>query len=356
MKVVTFMNSRGQYELADGVYYAVDTGLTDAYQVNIDKIYSLYAGLMLNIKVATANTGAATLQINSLDVKDIKKQTSAGLVDLETGDMLDGRIIQVLYDGTYFVASGLNSTELESHAADYTLQVPYGGATTGVANIYVLAAPTIVALTAGMAVSIKINIDSTGASTLNWDGKGAKGIKKANGTDVTNLKNGGIYTLRYDGINFILQGEGGSGNATASDLLSGKTASTDAGDIVGTLTRVSAGEYTFGQPTTNKSAVVAGGWVKAKSVQVFATGILRVKFELRSPQNYTVYGRIYKNAVAYGTQRSTTSSTFVAYTQDLSFSSEDTVELWINGGGYQVQVQNFKICADIGSLLISDSF
>jgi hypothetical protein len=123
-----------------------------------------------------------------------------------------------------------------SHLADYTLQVPYAGITTGSANTYAISTPTITSLTAGMAISVKFNVDSTGASTLNWSSKGAKGIKKSNGANVTNLKVTGIYTLRYDGTNFILQGEGGSGNAAASDLLSGKTASTDAGDITGTMT------------------------------------------------------------------------------------------------------------------------
>jgi hypothetical protein len=125
--------------------------------------------------------------------------------------------------------------EADSHKADYTLQVPFGGTTTNSGNNYSIASPAISALTAGMAIAIKINANSTGATTLNWNGKGAKPIKKANGTDVTNLKAGGIYTLRYDGTNFILQGEGASGNATASDLLSGKTATTDAGEIVGTM-------------------------------------------------------------------------------------------------------------------------
>lgn len=106
----------------------------------------------------------------------------------------------------------------------------------GELNAYSFATPAIAALTAGMAVCVKINADSTGASTLNWDTKGAKGIKKANGTDVTNLKTNGIYTLRYDGANFILQGEGASGDAVASDLLLGKKATTDAGKITGTLT------------------------------------------------------------------------------------------------------------------------
>lgn len=115
--------------------------------------------------------------------------------------------------------------------------IPYGGVTTNAGNVYSLAAPTITALTDGLPVSLKCNADSTGAVSVNWDGKGAKPVLKPNGAPVTNWKANGIYTLRYNLSNtsFIQQGEGGSGNATASNLLSGKTASTDAGDIVGTM-------------------------------------------------------------------------------------------------------------------------
>lgn len=130
------------------------------------------------------------------------------------------------------------TTTFESHLTDYTTQIPYS-ITTGTANTYAISTPVISTLIAGMAISVKINIDSTGASTLNWNGKGAKGIKKSDGTDITtNLKSTGIYTLRYDGTNFVLQGEGGSGNATSSDLLPGKTASSDVGDLVGTYSNI----------------------------------------------------------------------------------------------------------------------
>ena len=148
--------------------------------------------------------------------------------------------------------------EVDSHKADYTLQVPFGGTTTNSGNNYSIATPAISSLTAGMAIAVKINADSTGACTLNWNGKGAKPIKKANGTDVTNLKAGGIYTLRYDGTNFILQGEGASGNATASDLLSGKTATTDAGEIVGTIPLKGAQTYT---PGTTNQEISAGQYL-----------------------------------------------------------------------------------------------
>ncbi|OHD22820.1 MAG: hypothetical protein A2Y34_04330 [Spirochaetes bacterium GWC1_27_15] len=163
-------------------------------------------------------------------------------------------------------------TNFNVEKADYTLQVPYAGVTTGAANTYAIATPTIAALTTGMAVSVKFNLDSTGASTLNWNGKGAKGIKKANGTDATNLKAAGIYTLRYDGTNFILQGEGASGNATASDLLSGKTASTDAGDITGTLAltgTATAADIVLGKTayTTDPKNPVTGTYSNIKSIQ-----------------------------------------------------------------------------------------
>lgn len=116
--------------------------------------------------------------------------------------------------------------------------VMYGGNTTGAANTYAISSPVITDLKEGMAVSVKFHAASTGASTLNWCGLGAKAIKKVDGSNVINLKINGIYTLRYDGTNFILQGEGASGDATASDLLLGKKATTDAGEITGTMPNI----------------------------------------------------------------------------------------------------------------------
>ena len=73
----------------------------------------------------------------------------------------------------------------------------------------------------GLCVAVKINVQNTGVSTINVNGLGAKSIKKANGNDVAsgNLKAGSIYTLRYNGTNFILQGEGGEyGTALPGDV------------------------------------------------------------------------------------------------------------------------------------------
>ncbi|MDF2907484.1 MAG: hypothetical protein K0R34_2805 [Herbinix sp.] len=110
----------------------------------------------------------------------------------------------------------------------------YVGVTAGSGNAYAITSDKIASLNAGLGVCVKFHAASTGASTLNINELGAKAIKKPSGNDALNLS-AGLYTLRYDGTNFILQGEGASGDATASDLLLGKKATTDAGEITGTM-------------------------------------------------------------------------------------------------------------------------
>ncbi|MEK4606537.1 hypothetical protein [Geobacillus sp. FSL W8-1251] len=148
-------------------------------------------------------------------------------------------------------------TEFDAHLADYVKHPGYGVAT-GSANAYeVTLNPAPTAYVEGMAIAVKINMDNTGASTINVNGLGAKAIKKPNGNDVSagNLKAGSIYTLRYNGTNFILQGEGGSGNAQPSDVLSGKTFTNDSGEQTGTMPNIGAITIT---PTTIDQTIPAG--------------------------------------------------------------------------------------------------
>lgn len=117
--------------------------------------------------------------------------------------------------------------------------------------------PAPSALTPGLRVVIKANVANSGAATLNVNGLGAKGIKKANGSDA-NLKAGGVYTLIYDGTNFILQGEGGEiGTATAGDVRAGKTIGGDE-LITGTLPVQATGPQTI---TPGASNIVKGAGI-----------------------------------------------------------------------------------------------
>ena len=90
----------------------------------------------------------------------------------------------------------------------------------------------------GLCFAFRNEVQNTGPVTINVNGLGAKSIKKPNGNDLVsgNLKTGSVYTVRYNGTNFILQGSDSSGNATPGDVTAGKTFSNDDGpDQVGTM-------------------------------------------------------------------------------------------------------------------------
>lgn len=94
---------------------------------------------------------------------------------------------------------------------DYIRQPGYG-TTGGSANAYTLTlSPALTAYAAGVCVAVKIHAANTASSTININGLGAKTIKDSKGNALTagRLRLNGVYTLRYDGTDFILQGEGG---------------------------------------------------------------------------------------------------------------------------------------------------
>jgi len=80
------------------VPYAADAGATDAYAITPSPAITAYAaGQVFVFKANTANTGAATLNVNGLGAKTIKKNGSS---DLATGNIAAGQIVEVVYDGT----------------------------------------------------------------------------------------------------------------------------------------------------------------------------------------------------------------------------------------------------------------
>lgn len=99
---------------------------------------------------------------------------------------------------------------LNSHSSNYVKHPGYGSAT-GSANTYAITlSPAPTTYVDGMGVTVKINVDATGSSTLNVNSLGAIPLKGTTGNDVTTLKTNGVYTFRYNSTtgNFILQGEG----------------------------------------------------------------------------------------------------------------------------------------------------
>lgn len=134
--------------------------------------------------------------------------------------------------------------DFTSHLVDYTQHPYYAGDTssTGTGILQITLPVTYSSWSAvpiGACFSFKNIYDNqtiaSGIKLALAGLAGEKPILKPNGNLFTTLTKDAIYTVRWNGVNFILQGEGASGNATASDLLSGKTATTDAGEITGTM-------------------------------------------------------------------------------------------------------------------------
>lgn len=76
--------------------YAADSVGTDSYAITLSPAISAYsAGMIFTLKLGAANTGAATLNVNGVGAKTIKKNYNS---DLATGDLLASQIIEVAYD------------------------------------------------------------------------------------------------------------------------------------------------------------------------------------------------------------------------------------------------------------------
>lgn len=98
--------------------YAADAGSTDAYAITVTPAPTAYAvGQVFVFKANTANTGAATLNVNSLGAITIKKNVST---ELSTNDILANQIVAVTYDGTNFQMVSTVPTQLTADVQTFT--------------------------------------------------------------------------------------------------------------------------------------------------------------------------------------------------------------------------------------------
>lgn len=84
--------------------YATASG-TDTYTVTLSPTPLSYAaGMPLHIKFTNANTGAATINVNSLGAKSIKRPDGSALA---ANDISASHIAFLIYDGTNFILTNL---------------------------------------------------------------------------------------------------------------------------------------------------------------------------------------------------------------------------------------------------------
>lgn len=97
--------------------------------------------------------------------------------------------------------------------------------------------------------------------------------------------------------------------------------------VASIATTPSAGDFLYTSKPTgsvrNTSMVKLGG-----DTTINYTGVARIRFKFRTGGVGTSFARVYKNGVPYGTQRSTSNTTDVTFTEDLSFNAGDVIALW----------------------------
>lgn len=134
--------------------YAADAGANDTYVITLSPVPTSYTnGMVVHFKANTVNTGAATLNVNSLGAKTIVKYVNTTLAD---GDIAAGMFCTVIYDGTNFVlqntpvlttTSFANSLPLQDNATVYELVASASVKSTNSANVVFPSATTPVAYT-----------------------------------------------------------------------------------------------------------------------------------------------------------------------------------------------------------------
>lgn len=178
--------------------YAASTTAANTYTATLTPAIASYVtGCVYYIKFTNANTGAATLNLNSIGAKNIKRIDGSAL---NAGDIAAGMIAILSYDGTnlQLLNAGTSPSVIQNNQYSYV-------ADTGAANAYVMTlSPAPTAYTAGLTIYMKAANANTGAATINVNSLGVKNIKLANGSDphANAILTGGLYRLSYDGTNF----------------------------------------------------------------------------------------------------------------------------------------------------------
>lgn len=101
----------GSRVVEGAVNYCADAGVSDDYACSLSPAITSYvAGACYEFKANSSNMGVATVNLNGLGAKVIKKAAGGVATDLSDNDIRAGQLVNVCYDGTNMqVQSGLGN-------------------------------------------------------------------------------------------------------------------------------------------------------------------------------------------------------------------------------------------------------
>lgn len=251
--------------------YASSSTWNDSYAITLSPVpWSYSVGMVFRFLSDVGNTGAATLNVNALGAKTIKKLHDQ---DLVTGDIEAGQIVVVVYDGTYF--------QMDSQVATI---------------------PT---------VDISWETEDTGGDIDN---------DFVHEYDTSAGANRKLKPSRWAATN----AEAAAWSATNKFLLPSQLKY--AGSAPTAWTSVLVASYATEVTQTGTTYVKKYEWTMLKA------WTYTVAFDQKRQNwgsGWAAYARVYKNWVAFGTERSTTSTTDVNRTENLTFAAGDVISLYM---------------------------
>jgi hypothetical protein len=109
-------------DIQNGAFSAVDASGTDTITLDLEYAPEAYAEYqMLWFKPSANNTGAVTVNINSLGAKDLQKDDGSGTpTALEADDLKAGIPVMIIYDGTRFILQATGGSGILSLVGSYS--------------------------------------------------------------------------------------------------------------------------------------------------------------------------------------------------------------------------------------------
>lgn len=192
--------------------YAADAGSNDTYAITVEGITAYATGQTFKFKANTANTGAATLNVNSLGAKTIVKNYNATLAN---NDILANQLVEVIYDGTNFqmISPVSNSSSLSSKIISITrdMTVASGNVSYTGVGFTPTALVAITGFTAAGGTVFAVGMADSAKTCVNLDKDSTNYVADpaANGSNIlTIVPSGGNYVIAsvnsYDADGFTL--------------------------------------------------------------------------------------------------------------------------------------------------------
>lgn len=203
----------GQVQAQAFIYCSVG-GTADAIELTTSPAITAYAAGQTFRFIATGdNTDAVTVSVSALATKDLKKTSSGAAAELAAGDLKEGSVYQIIYDGTQF--------RLFDSVSDLYIKTIVAG--TGVSVDDTDPVNPVVSSVGFSTGDVKLTLKTTADSGWVMCNDGTIGDASSGGTTRASADTEDLYTLLWTNVSDTYAAvTGGRGASAAADFAAHK--------------------------------------------------------------------------------------------------------------------------------------